>query len=95
MKTVERGFVETCPANREMMISEKSAWQRKVSRALVALRRKELHLGHKLGFWSPPAYTWIRRCILGKPPIGNEIWPQIEKAQHRIWLISRRYRQEN
>lgn len=69
-----------------------SAWQKQVSGALVALQRKRLHLGNKLGFWSSPAYAWIRRCVLGKPPIAQEVWPQIEKIEHRMWLISSRYR---
>lgn len=73
------------------MKPKKSAWQKKVSGALVALQRKRLHLENKLGFWSSPAYAWIRRCVLDKPPIEQEVWPLIEKVEHRMWLISRRY----
>jgi hypothetical protein len=38
-----------------------------------------------------PVYAWIRR-VLGKPPISKEVSPQIEKIEHRMWLISSRYR---
>lgn len=74
------------------MKATKSAWKKQVGGALVALQRKRLHLWNKLGFWSSPAYAWIRRRVLGKPPISQEVWPQIEKIEHRMWLISSRYR---
>ncbi|BFO07282.1 hypothetical protein LU674_001710 [Pseudomonas alloputida] len=73
------------------MKAAKSAWQKQVGGALIALQRQRLHLEHKLGFWSLPVYAWIRR-VLGKPPISKEVSPQIEKIEHRMWLISSRYR---
>lgn len=72
------------------MKAAKSAWQKQVNGALVALQRKRLHLEHKLGFWSLPAYALIRR-VLGKPPISEEVSQQIEKIEHRMGLISARY----
>lgn len=73
------------------MKAAKLAWQKQVSGALVTLQRKRMHLEHKLGFWSLPAYAWIR-CVLGKPLIAEEVTPQIEKIEHRMCLISSRYR---
>ena len=73
------------------MKAAESAWQKQVSGALGVLQRQRLELEHKLGFWSLPSYAWIRR-ILGKPPISKEVTPQIEKIEHRMWVISSRYR---
>lgn len=74
------------------MKPEKSAWQIKIDRVLAELYREEKRLGNRLGFWSSPAYAFIRSTILHKPPIEQEVLPKMQSIQHRRWLIYRRYK---
>lgn len=74
------------------MKPKKSGWQRKVDKGLIVLRRDELLLGKKLGLWASPAYAWIRINLLGKIPIGDELFPKLEEIQHRRFRILCRYR---
>ncbi len=66
-------------------------WQRKIDGALVALRRQELHLGNKVGFWSSPVYAWLRENLLGKAPVLDDA-PKMHELQHRRLRILSRYR---